>query len=534
MNNKQIKNIVVLGGGTAGWVTALNLLQKTIDVNITVVSSKEVPIIGVGESTTGIINDLINIKNGKVKIDELDFIKKTDSTFKLGIIHKDWYKIGESFVSPLGDEFKNETNYPHSGYDYSRIYHVANNLKNDYYTPSKLMLNNKLPYLHLKDKNNFINFEGDEVKIDFKLNHVAYHLDAYKVGQYLKNFLVDNGHVNHIEDKVVSVNKDEQGFVKSLITKNGTIVKGDLFVDCSGFLRLLIKDNNEFISYEDNLLTNRAIAFPTKEYKISNHTIAKARKYGWEWNIPLQSRMGRGYVFNDNMISVDQAVRELENDYGKIDIVNDIKFTVGRMKNAWYKNVLSTGLSSGFLEPLEATSIHMTILQINIFIEQYYTNQLDFKCKSLINQYNMEIGSVWDDLRDFINLHYITPRKDTDFWIESSSKKRHSENLKNRLEIWKHRMPRMNDYQGGLYNTFYQLGNTLWYQILLGMNLLNSEIAKRELDDFGLMKYADDRHNKKLNVANWIIDNSIDSENLYKNLDYYFNNYEKVMFFERG
>jgi hypothetical protein len=125
--------------------------------------------------------------------------------------------------------------------------------------------------------------------------------------------------------------------------------------------------------------------------------------------------MGRGYVFNGDMISVDKAIQELEADYGKIDNINEINFNSGRMKNIWHKNVLSTGLASGFLEPLEATSIHMTILQINIFIEQYFTKELNFKCEPLINQYNLEIQTIWDDLRDFINLHYISARKDTDF-----------------------------------------------------------------------------------------------------------------------
>jgi tryptophan 7-halogenase len=234
LNNKQIKNIVILGGGTAGWVTALNFLQKTNDVKITVVSSKEIPIIGVGESTTGMMNNLININNGKIKINELDFIKETDSTFKLGIKHQDWYKKGESFVSPLGDEFKNETNYPHSSYDYSRIYHIAKGLKNEHYTPSKLMLTNRLPYLHLKEKNPYINFDK-EIKIDFKLNHIAYHLDTYKVGQYLKDVLKENKNILNVEDKIISVNRNDEGFVKSLKTQNGKIVKGDLFIDCSGF-----------------------------------------------------------------------------------------------------------------------------------------------------------------------------------------------------------------------------------------------------------------------------------------------------------
>jgi len=362
---------------------------------------------------------------------------------------------------------------------------------------------------------------------------VAYHLDTYKVGQYLKNILKQNKNISNVEDKIVSVNRDGEGFVKSLKTQKGEIVKGDFFIDCSGFFRLLIEHKNNFISYKNNLLTNKALAFNTKNHNIKNYTLAKARNYGWEWNIPLQTRMGRGYVFNDDMISVDKAIEELETDYGKIDNINEIKFNSGRMKNVWVKNVLSTGLSSGFLEPLEATSIHMTILQINNFIEQYYTKDLNFKCQSLINQYNLEIGSMWDDLRDFINLHYITPRKDTEFWIESSSNKRHSENLKNKLEIWKSRMPRVNDYHGGLYNTFYHLGNTLWYQILLGMNLLDDKTAEKELQDFKLSYFAEDMHKRKKELADWILSCSIDNKTFYDNIDYYFNNYEKINFVER-
>jgi len=531
--NKEIQNIVIVGGGTAGWTTALNFLQKTNDVKITLVSSKEIPIIGVGESTTGIMNNLININNGKIKINELYFIKETDSTFKLGIKHQDWYKKGDSFVSPLGDSFTNELNYPHSTYDYSRIYHAAKKIKYNYYTPSRLMLEDKLPYLNITEKNKYFYFEDKHKKIDLKLNHVAYHIDTYKVGQYLKGVLKENKNILNVEDKIISVNRDDEGFVKSLKTQNGKIVKGDFFIDCSGFFRLLIDHENKFISYKDNLLTNKAIAFNTKNHKIKNYTLAKARNYGWEWNIPLQTRMGRGYVFNSDMISLDKAIQELESDYGKIDNINEINFNSGRMKNVWVKNVLSTGLSSGFLEPLEATSIHMTILQVNNFIEQYYTKNLNFKCQSLINQYNSEIGSAWDDLRDFINLHYITPRKDTEFWIESSSNKRHSENLKNKLEIWKSRMPRVNDYHGGLYNTFYHLGNTLWYQILLGMNLLDDKTAEKELQDLKLTYFAEDMHKRKRELADWILSCSIDNKTFYENIDYYFNNYQKINFVER-
>lgn len=483
----MIKKIVIIGGGTSGWVTTLNFLKFTDNPQIINISSNEIPIIGVGESTTGTMVDLIRNKRN-VQIDELDFIKKTNSTFKYGIWHRDWQKQGESFISPLGDEFINETGEPNANYDYYRIYHVAKNNMPYQQTQADFIKNNKMLFLDVPNVDKY--FGVDNGLIDFHNTHVAYHLDTFEVGNYIKEQVLENKEVTHYDDLVSNVVRDENGYVKKLILKSGKEVEGDLFVDCTGFFRLLINDNNEFIDWSDNLLTNRAIAFPTKDYEVTNYTTAQARQYGWEWNIPLQHRMGRGYVFNDRMISVDQAVDEISKIYGEIDVVNDVKFTPGRMKNAWTKNVLSVGLSTGFVEPLEATAIHMSIVQVDLFLKNYYSDHLDFTKESQHKNYNRAIGDTWDDIRDFIVAHYINTRQDTDFWKESSSKDRWSDRLKELMEMWSVRMPRVSDYSSSNHMDFYKLGNTLWYQVLIGMKILNPKVAENELKSFNLYDKA--------------------------------------------
>ena len=506
---KKIKKIVIIGGGTAGWSTALNFLQKTIDVKIEIVASQEIPIIGVGESTTGQFDGLINLK-GKVNIDEKDFLTKTNSTYKLGTKHTNWHTIGESFTSPLGDEYRNDTGYPSYTYDYFRIFHVANGLKYEAHQ-SQFMLNNRIPFLISQGR-----------RIDLRYNHVAYHLDACKVAQYIKDVVLSHPDCSYTDDIIVGAEKSEDGIVKSIITKSGRKIEGDLFVDCSGTFRILIQKEfeNKFVSYSDQLLVNRAMPFQipnSEDTIINNYTHLIASNYGWQWEIPLQHRKGRGYVYSDNFISPDQAQAEIETVLGiKINPQKDIKFESGRLEKIWIKNVISTGLASGFIEPLEATSIHMTVLQINYFIEQYFTHSMDFNNTTIQDQYNKTMTSIWDDIKDFIVMHYITPRNDTDFWIEASSEKRRSEELKSKLAVWKTRMPRTTDYKGRLNDNFYDLGNTLWMQVLIGMKLLDPKIANDELNQFGLDELAKIHYEIRKNQTEKILSISLSNNDFYK------------------
>ena len=249
-------------------------------------------------------------------------------------------------------------------------------------------------------------------------------------------------------------------------------------------------EENKWVSYKDNLLVDSALNFNYEREEnesIRNYTHAWAQKYGWCWEIPTQTRMGCGYVFSSQYTDFDKAYNEISKKIKrKIKVQREIKFDTGRLEKFWCKNVLSTGLSSAFIEPLEATSIHATMLQITHFIENYFKIDMTFNCNLFQQQYNSEMTNMWDNIRDFIILHYKTPRKDTKFWIDSSKKERLTPKLKDMLEKWKYRMPRVIDYINDKHNNFYYIGNTLYYQILIGMKLLKSNLAKDELKDYGL------------------------------------------------
>jgi flavin-dependent dehydrogenase len=514
----MMKHIVIVGGGTAGWATA-NICLNRSDLKVTVIASKEIPIIGVGESTTGRFNDLICRLGNATNLNEKEFLKETESTFKLGIKHTSWHTVGKSFYSPIGDSFYNQTLYPHSDYDYMRIFHIAQNIEYNKMLQSQLMIKNKLPYLK-NDEIDIYNHLGSH-KTDNSIP-IAYHLDTYKVGQYLKRKALNLNRCSYIEDTVIDFQQSQDGSIKNIITKNKKNVKADLFIDCSGFFRILInkKFKNDFISYQKELMVNRALTFfiDNKEGDaVRNYTHAWAQKYGWLWEIPTQKRLGCGYVYCDNYINPDQAQKEIEKILGhKINPQNDIKFSTGRLNKFWIKNVLSTGLASAFIEPLEATSIHCTIMQINHFFENYFKKDLKFKCDKLINQYNSEMTTMWDNIKDFIVFHYISPRKDTDFWIEAKNIKRHSERLKIIMEIWKHRMPRVVDYITDKNNNFYHIGNTLWYQIGIGMKLFDAKIAKQELVDYNLYNYAKDQYKKITSIVRSKL-SSFEDTNIYYN-----------------
>ena len=302
----MIKNIVIVGGGTAGWSTAHHFINKTSpDTKITVVAAEEIPIIGVGESTTGRFNDLINLEPNLTGVNEKDFLKETESTFKIGIKHSDWHTIGKSFYSPIGDGYDNPTKFPHKDYDNLRIYHVAEGLDYDKFYQSQLMAQNRL---HIINGRSVFEYEEDKP--------VAYHLDTYKVGQYLKRKAINTTKCKYIDGKVINFEQDRDGFIKHLKLTNGAKVKGDLFIDCTGFARLLISkvEKNKWVSYKDNLLVDSALNFNYEHDEnepIKNYTHAWAQKNGWCWEIPTQTRMGCGYVFSSKHTDFDKAHDEI-------------------------------------------------------------------------------------------------------------------------------------------------------------------------------------------------------------------------------
>ena len=394
-----------------------------------------------------------------------------------------------------------------------------------YETPlqNKLMLQNKVYYINGKPNNPYKDIIGED---GYKLIHdydTAFHIDAYKTGEYLRDYCLKTGRVKRIEDTVKDVTKNELGGIKSLKLETGYEIEADLFLDCSGFSKVLMKHmDTKFISYKDNLLTNKALLFPKKHKEkdiLKSLTTATARKYGWTFEIPLQERMGRGYVFNGDMISEEQAADEMREAFNEdIEFKKVIDFEPGRLDKFWNKNVIAIGLSSHFVEPLEATAIHATISQASKFLEYYFTSYLDVYDKDMQNDYNEHMTSFIDDIRDFIIFHYITPRNDTNFWKEASSKDRWTEQLTRKMNIWKKRMPRQLDYHHK--GRTYDIGNALWLQVGLGMEIFDSEIAKKELNYYRIYNKAKEDLKGIERFATYMCDNAMETNKYYDMIAY--------------
>ena len=477
-----MKTIAIVGGGTAGWLTAHQFLRKiNPEIKIVVVSSSQVPVIGVGEGTTGLFTELIH-----ELFDEKEFLKETESTYKIGIRHSDWDQVGKSFWSPLGDEYSGESSFPSPDYDDVRVWHIANGLEYDKSFQSRLMAENRLHISNGESIYTKIHEEQDGYSIP-----VAYHLDSHKVGEYLKRKALEKSNCSHVEGKVVALAQDRDGSIHHLVLDDDREVEADFYIDCSGFSRILINNivDNNFISYDNDLLVDSALVFTRDSNDIKNYTHAHALKNGWMWEIPTQTRMGCGYTFSSKFTDKDKAYDEL----GDVEIKKHITFNSGRVEKHWFRNVLSTGLASGFVEPLEAISIHATILQNQEFLDNYFKPSLDLTCDALQEQYNEDVNYMWDNFRDFLVFHYISHRTDTDFWIESSSSERWSPRLTRLMKIWKCRMPRVTDFKIGKSNDFHAMGNPLWYNIAIGMNMLDPLIASQELHDYGIYDVMETR-----------------------------------------
>lgn len=529
--DKKIKTLVVVGGGNSGWTIASTLVDRISPhtmTEIVLIESESIPAIGVGESTTGQIRRFINmvhhLGNGDGSPNEAEFLKQTGATFKYGIVHSDWRKVGESFVSPIGGDFENETRFPHEFYDYVRIHHVANKLPYDTVYQSQCMLNDKVFYADIPAKNPYPWIFGEQGGPRLiSTQDVGYHLDSNKTGDYLRAKTIKTGRVKHIKGTVEKVNRDKDGYVTSVTLDSGSSIKGDLFFDCSGFSRLLMDDiSNKFISYKDELLLNSTIVFP-EEYQegetIKTYTHAKAMKNGWMFEIPLQHRIGRGYNFCSNYTSAEEAKREVEELFGReVDVKKELKYETGRLEKAWDKNVISIGLAFGFLEPLEATAMHGVLKQVEHFMENYYSNLIDVRNEYLRYQYNRDMSYFHDDLKDFIVFHYQNTRQDTKFWRDASDPDKRSDRLRGIMEMWQTRMPRLYDYSDGTMQNYLALGNSLWYQIGLGMEIFNPELAAAELRYYGLEKHAKTTIKAAKDFSDYILPRSMSTTDFYKML----------------
>ena len=418
----NINNIVIVGGGSSGWMTAATLIKAFPQKKIILIESKDAPTIGVGESTLGSIRQWTRF----IGLDEKSFFAATDASYKLSIKFTDFYKKDSgSFHYPFGSPFHDdsETN-PYHNWQLKKYFNPT--------TPPDDMVRCLFPAAALFENNKFSNNSKGEFGNFNPINDVAYHFDAAKFGVWLRDTICLPAGVTHIVSTVKQINSDISG-ITSLVLDNKLELKADLYIDCTGFKSLLLgKELNEpFISYSSILPNNSAWAtrlpYKDKEKELEGFTNCTAIENGWCWNIPLWSRLGTGYVYSDKYISDETALNEFKKHLMSnkmiiprtLEEINSLEYKkismrVGIHNKTFVKNVVAIGLSAGFIEPLESNglfSVHEFLFRLVDILQRGEINQFDR------DMYNIDIKRIFDNFAKFVALHYaLSHRDDTDYW----------------------------------------------------------------------------------------------------------------------
>ena len=438
--------MVIAGGGTAGWMAGAalsKLLGKNL--NITLVESDEIPTVGVGEATI----PTLHIFHQLLGINEQEFMAATNATFKLGISFENWRDVNKDYLHSFG--FLGQGCWA-AGFQHFWLKGLKRGIVSDIgdYVPE-----------HLGAR------EGKfAVLANQELNH-AYHLDAGLYAKYLRKIAEKHG-INRVEGKIAKVNINEQnGFIDSLTLASGNVIEGDLFLDCTGFRGLLIEDalHTGFEDWSHVLPCDSAIAVQTKTVgKTVPYTRSIARDSGWQWQIPLQNRTGNGFVFCSKYMTDEEAKQALLSNV-KGELLNEprvIKYKTGTRRKHWNKNCVAVGLSSGFIEPLESTGIHLfqrAIVRLMLMFPSEGIKQ------NVVDEFNLQASSEAENIKDFIILHYhLTDREDTPFW-------RYCKNMEVPASL-KHRMNMFKE-SGQVFKKAEELfGETSWIQVMMGQGLM--------------------------------------------------------------
>jgi len=405
MTDRALRSIAIVGGGTAGWMAA-SLLAQTLrgtGCAITLIESPDIGVVGVGEATIPPILDFLRL----IEVDLDAFIQATQATYKLGIKFQDWRQFGESYWHPFGSFGVSIDRRP-----FQHVWHKARARARG--------LDLNVPDFSLAAAlGEAGRFAHPDPAAGGPLAGLRYalHFDAVLVGRFLRDHALARG-VRRLEREVASALLRDDGFIDALALTDGQQVKADLFIDCSGFRGLLIEQALG-TGYEDWtrwLPCDRAIAAPTAQAgPPAPYTLAVAQDAGWRWKIPLQHRVGNGYVYASQAIDDEAALGELLSAIGEpLAEPRRLAFTTGRRKAFWNHNCVALGLASGFLEPLESTSIHLVCSGLYKLLDHFPDR--DF-APSNIAAYNQALTAEYETFRDFILLHYCaTKRDDTPFW----------------------------------------------------------------------------------------------------------------------
>jgi tryptophan halogenase len=402
---RRIQNIVIVGGGTAGWMTAaaLGRLYEKVPCNIRLVESDEIGTVGVGESTI----PPLRVFNQFLGLDEAEFVQATQATFKLAIEFVDWRHLGHLYYHPFGPygiDIRG-VSFPSCWLRYHAMGEAA--ALDEY---------NLQAWAARQEKFALASDLGNAPMS--QITH-AYHFDAFLYARYLRRYAEQRG-VRRVEGKIATVERDPQsGHILAVVLGGGERIEGEFFIDCSGFRGLLIEETLQtgFEDWSHWLPCDRAVAVPCAAGgDLRPVTRATAREAGWQWRIPLQHRIGNGYVFSSAHISADEAARVLLANLDGEALAEPwlLKFKAGRRRRAWNANCVAIGLSAGFMEPLESQSIYLIQTGITQLIRNFPDR--DFEPAD-IARYNRFMTWQFERIRDFLILHYCaTERNDTEFW----------------------------------------------------------------------------------------------------------------------
>ena len=445
----KLENITVVGGGTAGFVAALILKTRFPKININIIRSKRIGIVGVGEGSTEHWNEFMQY----IGVSYPTVIQECDATFKCGIMFRGWAE--KDYLHSIGSEQEVKNG------QYPTIYGklISEGAGNKSFNPS-LVWDNRL-FAH--------RLETLEAGSPFN----QYHFNTHKLNDFLTRVAKLKG-IDIIDDEILDVVLDSDGAISQLTGEAATYTS-DFYIDSTGFSKLLItKLGATWQSYRQYLKMNSAITFQlddTDEYNL--WTVAQAMDCGWMFKIPVWGRSGNGYIFDNNYITPEQAKEEVERFLGhKIEVGKTLTFDPGALDKVWIKNCCAIGLSSSFVEPLEATSIGTSIQQAFLLM-----HRLPNYDENTIDKYNKDIDDILTNLRDFVILHYVTKKDNTQFWKDIQEVPL-PETLAENLKKWNKNLPIADDFSG---TTAYKLFSDAHYlQILKGLNLFDKEAITKE------------------------------------------------------
>ena len=503
---RKLDNIVIVGGGTAGWFTALYCLKNLPESNITLVESEEIGILGAGESTTPHFVGALKYLDLNIE----DLVKYTNSTFKNAIKFTNWNGDGQYYYNPFFSSMENisgqSTKFENESPDISLYFNInaSNNKSSQSFDYPQVLCNKNKSSFKISPNSNNLNFLSD---LDVTSSY-AMQFDAREIAKFLRTEAENKG-IIRIEGKVKNIICDRDEQIKQLILENEKIIDCDFVFDCTGFAKLFIgkKFKSEWVSYSKYLPVKSALPFFIEtdyEEDIPPYTECIAMKYGWMWKIPLQHRYGCGYVYDSDLISEQDAVIEIEEflgykpDYPRKD-KGSFSFEAGCYKKTWINNCIAIGLSSGFIEPLESTSIWGQLSSLHYIFSNIHL--MYYKDNNFYNEYNDYVYKINESIMEFIYLHYMSERSDSDFWTKFKDISKAPQRVQNTLELWKYSIPSKDNIPK---STVFPL--QAWLDVAYGTKNINIDLLKDNTLLMDLNKKYIDRINlmsiKQIDLSN--------------------------------